>query len=522
MNGQHRNDPVHPRQSELDLNVQPTGLAKQTVLRNMTFGQRIAEEEARELAAYFVDTEHWRKIFAGEVDIVYGSKGSGKSALYFELQNRQRQLNERHITLVAAENPRGNTVFHGLVEDPPTSEHEFIYLWKLYFLSLAARILREQRIPGELSDKVTSELECAGLLPRDNDLPALLRSVIDYIRPSLHLEAAEGGIKLDPHTGLPSGLTGKITFREPSRANREKGLVSVDSLLAACDKALRDAASTVWLALDRLDVAFADSQTLEANALRALFRVYRDMAGFDNIRLKIFLRNDIWERITVGGFREGSHFIRTITIQWDESTLLNLAIRRILKNDSIRERYDVEERNVLADFVAQEGLFYRIFPQQIEAGARKPQTFKWMLSRTSDGTGRTAPRELIHLLSAARDEQLRRLEIGGDEPQGELLFTARAIKDALPLVSNERINQTLFAEYPETREWLIRLRGDHTHQTIDSLSRIWNIDAAEAQKRASTLVDIGFFEQPTSAIPPIYRVPALYRSALNLVQGAAD
>jgi len=52
------------------------------VLRDMAFGQRVAEEEGEALATYFVETDHWRRLFADQADVVYGPKGSGKSALY--------------------------------------------------------------------------------------------------------------------------------------------------------------------------------------------------------------------------------------------------------------------------------------------------------------------------------------------------------------------------------------------------------------------------------------------------------
>jgi len=52
---------------------------------------------------------------------------------------------------------------------------------------------------------------------------------------------------------------------------------------------------------DRLDVAFAETLYLEANALRALIRVYADIRGLDFIGLKIFLREDIWKRVNEGG-----------------------------------------------------------------------------------------------------------------------------------------------------------------------------------------------------------------------------
>jgi putative ribosome biogenesis GTPase RsgA len=65
---------------------------KSYVLRETSFGKRIAEDEAVELATYFVETEQWRKIYDGDVDVVYGSKGAGKSAIYSLLNSRQDNL----------------------------------------------------------------------------------------------------------------------------------------------------------------------------------------------------------------------------------------------------------------------------------------------------------------------------------------------------------------------------------------------------------------------------------------------
>ncbi len=118
----------------------------------------------------------------------------------------------------------------------------------------------------------------------------------------------------------------------------------------------------LWIVLDRLDVAFAESASLEANALRALFRAYLDLAGLDNISLKIFLRDDIWKRITESGFREASHITKDIRLTWNSQSLLNLIIRRALHNDGLREFYGVDAASVLSDSTQQKELFYRIFP----------------------------------------------------------------------------------------------------------------------------------------------------------------
>jgi hypothetical protein len=110
----------------------PSIADKLHLLREVQFGRRVAEDEAEFLAKYFVETNSWRQIFNNEVDVVYGAKGAGKSALYSLLVARSGELFDRNVLLVPAENPRGTPVFSGLVTDPPASQREFVGLWKLY------------------------------------------------------------------------------------------------------------------------------------------------------------------------------------------------------------------------------------------------------------------------------------------------------------------------------------------------------------------------------------------------------
>jgi hypothetical protein len=496
-------------------------MTKQDILRQTSFGHRIAEEETRELTSYFVQTDQWQRIFAGNVDIVYGRKGSGKSAIYSVLLDNATNLFDRRILITSAENPRGAPAFKDLVADPPTSEQEFRALWKLYFLSLAGALFKEYAISNEAGRFLTETLEEAGLLPKDQNLSSVIRSALDYARALLRIESVEAGIRLDPVSGLPAGLTGKITLKEPSSAGQASGLISVDSLFRVANDALAEQGFQLWIASDRLDIAFAENTDLEENALRALFKAYLDLVGLDRIHPKIFLRSDIWERITKAGFREASHITRHVTITWDKQSLMNLVIRRVLKNEVLREQYQVEPHEVLSDYSKQTALFYRMFPDKVDAGDKKPETIDWMLSRTRDGLGETAPRELIHLLSSVREVQLRKLEIGETEPPGEILIDRPAIKEGLIQVSKVRLEQTIFAEYPYVRESLLKLRGEKTQQTSETLAAIWAVDTADALRIANSLVEIGFFEERGSRENPEFWVPFLYRDALDMVQGAA-
>ena len=89
-------------------NMREGALPKKDLLMNATFGSRVAEDEGEGLLSYFVETEQWRKLIAGDVDIVYGAKGAGKSALYSLLigQKETLRLGRRIVFLVVRHNHR--------------------------------------------------------------------------------------------------------------------------------------------------------------------------------------------------------------------------------------------------------------------------------------------------------------------------------------------------------------------------------------------------------------------------------
>lgn len=491
---------------------------KQRILEAASFGERIAELEMKELASYFVVTEQWRQLVAGEKDIVYGPKGSGKSALYSLLMQKEGELFDRGILVIAAEKPSGTPAFQDLAKDPPAAEHEFIVVWKLYFLSLVARALQDWDVQTPEARRVYDALRELGLLEYKSP-KALLRMVRKHARRLATAESFEATVLVDPGSGAPVGISGKLTVSENGGENRAP-YVPIDQLMEDADSALADADLKVWIVIDRLDVAFAEHDDLEHRALRALFKAYLDMQALGNTSLKIFLRTDIWRRITREGFREASHIAKNLTITWERTSLLNLVVRRMLKNSGICMHYDLDANDVYSSVTAQEEFINRIFPDQVDPG-KHPSTFDWMLTRTQDSTGQTAPRELIHLLSSLRDSQLRLIEIGHEPPPGQQLFDRAAFKTALREVSYTRLTQTIYAEYPQMQPFIEHLEGGKTQQTISTLRGIWSVDASEARRLASVLVDIGFFEARGSKNSPVYWVPFLYRDALRMVQGEA-
>ncbi len=494
---------------------------KREVLQAIRFGERVAEEEAPDLARYFVETNEWRRLFNGDVDVVYGPKGAGKSALYSLLLKRSADLAARGIVVVAAENPRGTTAFQELVADPPPTETEFVLLWKMYFLSLVGDLLRREGLDDVDGRIVIDALENAELMKHEKSLRNLLRVVADYVRRLLP-KGLEGEVKVDPDSGGVIGFAGRITLQEPNAEDAKRGLVSVHALFEAAGRSLAKAGKILWLLTDRLDVAFAESPPLEENALRALFKTYLDLHGEDAVRLKIFLRTDIWRRITSGGFREASHITRTLTIRWDRPSLLNLIVRRAIGNEPLRAFYDVNAEDALSSGEERLKFFFRIFYDQVEVGPNKSDTVDWILSRTRDGTRETAPREVVHLLNTACAVQSKKLELGEASPEGERLFARPTLKDALPEVSRVRLEQTIYAEYATLKTRIEALRKEKSKHTAKSLARVWDLDESGASLAAEELVDIGIFEPRGTKTAPEFWIPFLYRDALDISQGTAD
>ncbi|HXN39999.1 MAG TPA: hypothetical protein VN892_18360 [Solirubrobacteraceae bacterium] len=489
------------------------------LLEDASFGQRVAEDEIRELSEYFVETSQWKRLYAGERDIVLGPKGAGKSALYSLVLQKAEELLSRNILVVPAENPEGTPVFQSVAADPPTSEHEFEGLWKLYFLSLIADVLGDWGVDSPSAREVYGALEDAHVLERKASLSRRLQAVREYVKRFFEAKSVEATLNLDPGTGAVTGMTGKITLGEPSVAQAKEGFISLDELLDKADRAMDELNFEVWIVLDRLDVAFARDENLERNALRALFAAYLDMKKLQRVSLKIFLRSDIWDRVTEGKFAEASH-INEEVIEWEAQGLRQLMLRRILRNQGIAEFYDVDPESVFASVEKQQALVARLFPDQIDAG-KNPKTFDWMLTRTQDGVGKPAPRELIHLLASLRDRQIRRLELGHDPPPGENLFERTIFKEALKDVSEVRLKKTLYAEYPDLKPYIEALREQKAQQSLPTLSALWDVPEAEARQIATRLVAVGFFERRGDKANPDYWVPFLYRDSLELVMGEA-
>lgn len=494
-------------------------MTKRELLENLNFGESIAELEAAKLKDYFLETEYWRQVRNGTTDIVYGSKGAGKSAIYTTLTNYKDNLLDEGTFISAAENPSGDPAFSTIKHDPPTTQTEFIKLWKLYFLVIAVNTLKD--FNDENSNKLRQILIDNNLIPAQSKLASILKVCVDFARSFINSKEVSTTAEFDSVTGLYSGQKFSIAFGEPTKTDFEKGLIPIDYVYDLLNEALSINNKKLWITIDRLDVAFVDSEALEANALRALFKTYLDLVQHDNLKIKIFLRDDIWKRILDEGFREASHITKTQQITWNRESLLNLMIRRLLDNQIIVDEFKLNRDTILESIGKQEKLFYRFFPEQVDVGLKKLTTLEWVLSRTKDGKGKNTPREVIQLLKHARAIELKRLESGVNELTSEILISRQALKEAAIEVSKQRVEQTIYAEFPPLKEYMEALRGDKAEHSLQTLATKWGTNTDDANSMLKKLIDVGFFEVIGITPNQRFKIPFLYRPYFEITQGKA-
>ena len=449
---------------------------KLDLLKRVNVGERVAEQETEGLNTYFFETYLWEQVLDSSVDIVFGSKGSGKSAIYNQLSNYSYDLMGENVILALAENPRGAIAFKDLNTTPPTEEAEFKNIWRLYFVMIISQKLQEFNYRDKYINIVIEKLQESNLLPRRYGLTAMLRMVRDYIK----VKSIEPNISLSDATGGITGAGLKITLGEPTVSLIDKGFVSIDYLLECLNNSLSENGDKIWVAIDRLDAVFQENFKLEANALKTLFQVYIDFMKFDNIRLLVFFRDDIWNRIIDSGFRESSHITRKEKIDWDENSLFHLIMSRFIKNKELLDFYNIDI-NELQTKEQKLELFNKIFPQKTKSNGLFD--FRWLISRIEDANNNTSPRELIHLVNTAINQELKNISEGAEKNTNSLISEDSLLK-ALKEVSKTKL-ETILAEYPNLQQFIYRLKRKKIRSSPQDLKTYWecskkNVDVISA------------------------------------------
>lgn len=485
------------------------------ILQQFEFGNPVAEYD-QGLPHYFLVTDVFNRLVRGNVDLITGEKGTGKTAIYQYLQQSQGTQPElRTIHIVPGINPSGEPLFRRFGEEEKLTEGQYVTIWKLYFLSLISNwVIKYHPKPATKNlTQIETLLSNLGLLSTDSSAGIVFPRLMEWLRD--HVQPKSMGVDITFNEyGFPV-YSPKVEFREAPHRPKENAqdiTIPHHEAFKLLESALSERSTTVWVVMDRLDESFIGRPDIEIPALRALIRSFMDITAYPHIRIKLFVRTDLFRKITQDGFVNLTHVnARKADIIWDDEDLMALVCQRIRNNRELL-------RNLGLGRSTDRQLFHTIFPEKIDPN-RNQLTWKWMLSQIRDGNGVKAPRNLIDLCILSQEEQMRKERRGSRSFDTEIpLIEANSIKKAAIRLSSLRLEDTLLAEYAQDVKILINaFRNSKAEHNDRSLAKMFYVDVEQARLFARALMDIGFLEPVGDA----YKIPYLYRASLNITQGKA-
>jgi len=483
------------------------------ILKSLDIGNSVAEFD-QSLEKYFIENSAFDYLIKDRADIIAGDKGTGKTAVYRMLQNKYASTPELSgIEVLPGFNPDGSPIFQKLVGQGVLTESQYSSVWKTYLISLVGNWLLEiiADEKTESSKRLDKLLTDAGIRSADDKPQSIFSGIMNSLQRLLSLKAAQVEMTTN-ESGMPV-VTPRLEFGGEATGKVDSKEISHEVALPLLNSILNEHDITVWVAIDRLDEAFQGSPEIEIPALRALLRTYLDLLEFNRLKLKLFVRRDLFRKIIGDGFVNLTHLnARKKEILWDEQDLLNLLARRIRDGAEFSKHID-------SATITDEQLFYTLFPQKVDQAERKPTTFNWVMSRIRDGNGVRPPRNLIDLVDKARDEQLRvESRTPREFKSGAPLIESDAVKAAQSILSEQRVQDTLIAEAgAELARHIEKFRRAKAEQNEETLSIVLGLDGDELKKIVKQLVEIGFLEEVRST----WKVPMLYRDGLEVTQGKA-
>jgi hypothetical protein len=387
----------------------PVDAKPKTFLERLTIGASSAENEFQELGYYYLETDEFRRALRGEVRVVAGRKGSGKTALFAQLRDKLRQ---DKTCIVLDLKPEGFQLlkFKERVLDyleEGTKEHTVTAFWEyLLLLEICHKLL-------EKDQKVHV---------RDHRLFDLYRALADsYYSDDFVSEGdfAERMVKLTQRIADDFGAS---PFAERKNARLTSG--EITELLYKHDVAkLREDVTTylaykkaLWILFDNLDKGWPahgltaqDIVTLRS-LIDAMFKIEREL-GKREIECHgvVFIRNDVYELLIDNTPDRGK--VASITLDWTDPGLLRELLRR----------------RFLLTGINSDRLFEDIWRQICVSHIRGEETSQYLIDRCL-----MRPRSLIELFRYCRGHAVnlkhKQIEVA-DIEQGEEAYSSELLNN---------------------------------------------------------------------------------------------
>jgi hypothetical protein len=497
------------------------------VLSHLSLGNSVAECDDLLFEAR-VETGTFWDLYNDKVDLVPGSKGSGKSALFklFVQYLHPQMLDKKRVLLAHGIETQGNQVFQDFSKQfEKLTASEFQDFWYVYFTTLVNEVLLKNDEYTEYFHDCHQEIAqfrsaCLAAKIPDVKAPQSLLDMLQWCFNAIWKQFRPR--KVGMGSG-PEQMT--MEFGEAEKSTEEPAIADaqpmyVGAIRESLNRLLDKAGITVWLMLDKLDEIFPRWSEVERVGLSSLLRSMYTFRS-DRIRVKIFLRDDIFEHLT--GTSEGFPGLTHVTarmaspLTWSNSDILQLIVKRLF-NNGLREFCGINAERMQANQGYREECFYKAFPDQVHTGSRQSNTLSWIYAHCQDSRKVVAPRDVVDFLVATKDAEIQLLRSNKDGISASV-FSPTAIQRGFEAMSKKKRQVFLEAEFPHFREHILRFDNGPAIYPATSIRDLLGPGAGQVTE---SLCKIGFLERKKHNGQDAYNIPYLYRPGFNIRQTTAS
>ncbi|WP_343587474.1 AAA family ATPase [Flavobacterium sp.] len=273
------------------------------------------------------------------------------------------------------------------------------------------------------------------------------------------------------------------------------------NILDQVNRKLSTSNKTYIIVYDYLDAGLPDKDGLRGKLVSALVSFYYDYINrFSNLKAKIFLRSDIFER-EVSGLTDKVKILNySQKIEWQYDQLLNVVWKRIYEQDkqsNLFSDFKIEEIHTLGSIPNlrneedHKKILDKIFGKNM-GGNNKAYPYNWVRIHIEDTNNKIHPRTLIKLFEQSAKIELAELDVPKDR-----IIRSRNIETALEKsVSASQVDE-LKEEYPELENVFSNLYNN----VSDGRAPINEKDLIEALKKLN--------EEPISIIEKLKNIGVL-------------
>ena len=298
---------------------------KRRFIESVSLGASSAENEFRELGSYYITTDQFLRSFRGEVRMVIGRKGSGKTALFAQLRDRVRQPQENVVVDLKPEGYKLRKFSEsiGSLLTEGTYEHTVMAFWEyLLLLEICYKILEKDRLPHLRNHRIyepyrrLEDLYRGDQYVREGDFSERMTVLLDRIVAD-HSKLQQK----DRSDMLTEGQVTALIHRHDVRQLR----IEITRYLKL--------KGSLWVLVDNLDKGWP-AHGLEPQDLLVIRSLLEATRKLENDFLKaqieahaiVFLRNDVYEFLIRETSDRGKE--TRAVLDWTEPDLLREVLRR--------------------------------------------------------------------------------------------------------------------------------------------------------------------------------------------------